>query len=180
MRRYLCLLGLLLLLCGCAGESGEREFAAFQESLGEEITFTAAITALSEREVSAFTAAFCRNGEESILSLTEPEALAGVTVRRRESEDTLSYDGLLLCLPELEGSALSPCEGFFALAEALREGRILRAWHEGDALAAELFVTDGCTATVYLAEGQPCRCELAQHGKAVLQCDITDWNTGDR
>ncbi len=84
MRKKLCCLCLAVLLCGC-GSRGEEKFAQWQQSVsGEEFSFTAHVTASTGEALWTYAAAVDSRPGETEATLTEPAALAGLTLRQKE------------------------------------------------------------------------------------------------
>ena len=132
----------LLLLSGCggAGEQGAEELAlSIRDDLAaaQQCSMDAAVTAdYGERiydynlhvEVSKPGEA----GEETVLTLTEPETVAGITARLKEDSNTLEYDGVSVETGPLGNSGLSPMEAIPAILTAAREGYITGCTLEKD------------------------------------------------
>ena len=64
------------------------------------------------------------NGEETVLTVTAPELIAGVTARTAGKEGALEYDGVILETGALSRGGLSPMAAFPALLAAARSGFI--------------------------------------------------------
>jgi len=64
------------------------------------------------------------SGEETVLTLTEPEWAAGLTARITGEEGKLEYDGLILETGPLDESGLSPVGAVPFLLRGAREGFI--------------------------------------------------------
>ena len=62
------------------------------------------------------------SGEETVLTLTEPEWAAGLTARITGEEGKLEYDSLILETGPLDGEDLSPMSALPQLLEAARSG----------------------------------------------------------
>ena len=62
--------------------------------------------------------------EETVLTLTSPQTVAGLTARAAGEESFLSYDGLVLETGPLDQEGLSPVSALPALMQAARSGFI--------------------------------------------------------
>ena len=71
------------------------------------------------------------SGEETVLTLTEPEWAAGLTARITGEEGKLEYDGLILETGSLDGEDLSPMSALPQLLEAARSGLYGRVYPGG-------------------------------------------------
>ena len=67
------------------------------------------ITADYGQRVYEFLLSAAVDGEETVLTLREPELAAGITARISEEGGVLEYDGLALETGPLDGDGLSPC-----------------------------------------------------------------------
>ena len=137
MRKALsCVLMMTLLLSGCkAGTAAETpEEAAL--TLREEYqalsgwSATVDISVCYSEAVYDFTldASWQREGE-TVLTITAPELLAGITARIAEGETVLEYDGAGLSLGLLDGAGLTPVSAVPALMAQIEKGYMAKcAW----------------------------------------------------
>lgn len=164
-----------LLLSGCARRE-EAGFDAFRETLdGREVAFTAEVTSLDPQNALTYTAdALCRDGE-TVVSVTAPESIAGITLRR-DGEDSITYDGAVLVLTG-EESAVSPAYAVPLLWEALSRGRCLWYGHSREASFVALAGQDGVTVTVWFDREHTCprSAEIAENGRNVLALALHRW-----
>ena len=142
MRKLLsCVLMMTLLLAGCGGQQSESDSP---EQLAAKIrgeylslsgwTGQVEVTAHYDQQVYQFTmdAAWSREGE-TVLTVTAPELLAGVTARIQAGEGRLEYDGAGLSTGALDDQGLTPIAAVPALMDQLGAGYIARsAWQEGE------------------------------------------------
>ena len=141
MRKGLCFLCLAALLCGC-GRGGEERFAVWQEAAaGAELSFSARVTASVDGTAWTYAAGVRSGTEETEVTLTEPAALSGLTLRQR-GESTLEYDGAVLALPPVAANGDSPAAALPLLCAALRGGRLLSWSKLGEGMEAELYVSE--------------------------------------
>ena len=125
-RRLFCVLMMTLLLTGC-GEAGVSE--------GEELALTirgeylamencaahAAITADYGQRVYQYEMEVSVSEEDTVLTLSAPETVAGLTARITGEDSFLEFDGTAV---ETDSSGLTPVSALPALLEAARSGYI--------------------------------------------------------
>ena len=138
MRKLLlCVPMITLLLAGCGGKTQGSE--AEQLALlvrGEYLEMTAcsldaSITADYGQRVYEFTLDLqYTKGGETVLTVTAPEDIAGVTARLKDGAATLEYDGASLETGELDGQGLSPVSALPALLNAVQTGFIAEVGRE--------------------------------------------------
>ena len=133
-----CILMMALLLSGCqagsAGESESPEGAAL--ALREEYQAMTGWSAVVDVSVSytemvfdfTLDAQWQRDGE-TVLTVTAPELVAGITARVAKGETTLEYDGAGLSLGLLDDSGLTPVSAVTAIMEQIEKGYMAKcAW----------------------------------------------------
>lgn len=127
-----------------------------------------------------------RREGESVLTLTSPEAVAGVTARLEDGSGSLEYDGMRVETGPLDDSGLSPMEavpllldyaaqGFMAecVMEEGEDGRVLRVLcrdpenGSGQGRECSLWFDPDSHALL--------RGELSQDGYTVIQCVFSDF-----
>lgn len=176
-RRAIFALMILLLLSGCGG-NGTDEFEAWREALSqrEELSFSAAVTA--EGETTVFTCGMdaVYTGEETVVTVTAPETIEGLTFRRTLKGDQLEYDGAVLSLPSL-GSDPAPCEAAPILVDALLRGELLYTGREDGLLTAGITAAHGETVTLWRTENEktPVYAEISREGQAALTLRFSRW-----
>lgn len=129
----------LLLLPACAGRAGAGEAEELALAIrGEYLAMTsctadAAVTADYGRRVYQYDMAVEVDGEETVLTLSAPETVAGITARLTGEDSFLEYDGLCLETGPLDGDGLTPVSAIPALLSAARSGYITACTpEEGD------------------------------------------------
>ncbi len=136
MRRLTaCVLMMTLLLCSCkaaGGEIPEEAALAVRDAYldGAGWNADADITASVGNKVFDFTLAVqWRREGETVLSITAPELLAGITARLAKGETVLEYDGAGLSLGLLDDSGLTPVSAVTACMEQIQRGWMAKcAW----------------------------------------------------
>ena len=130
MRKCLvCVLMTTLLLAGCgkagANEAEELALTIRGEYLAmERCAAQAAVTADYGRRVYEYELAAAVSEEETVLTLSAPETVAGLTARLTGEENRLEFDGVSVETGPLDGEGLSPVSAIPALLEAARSGYI--------------------------------------------------------
>lgn len=170
-----------LTLAGC-GDTAEDAFARFRAALADaDVSATAEVTMVSDDTVTAFTLDCETGAEETVVSVTSPESLAGVRAHLRDGSDALEFDGLVLPLETAGEGALSPLTALPAVVEAARAGYAELVWTEDEYTVAQLVLDDETAVRLYLdAAGAPVYAEVSVADATVVQCTITSWQTNER
>lgn len=192
MRKALsCVLMMTLLLTGC----GSREEEAVQRAVlmrGQYLSMSAWSAVVDLRvdygeKVYEFTvdASWQREGE-TVLTVVEPELLAGITARITPEDAVLEYDGAGLSLGVLDGAGMTPIAAIPALMNAAAKGYM--AWcgwrEEGEQTLLEMVCRDPeqepGEGTEYSLIFDPDSCALLQgevsvDGAVVLTAAVRDF-----
>ena len=136
MRRLTaCVLMMTLLLCSCkaaGGETPEEAALAVRDAYldGAGWNADADITASVGDKVFDFTLAVqWRREGETVLSITAPELLVGITARLAKGETVLEYDGAGLSLGLLDQSGLTPVSAVTGIMAQIEKGYMAKcAW----------------------------------------------------
>ena len=129
MRKALsCVLMITLLLSGCragsAGETPEEAALALREAYQAMAGWSAGvdISVCYSEAVFDFSldAQWSREGE-TVLTVTAPELVAGITARVAPGETVLEYDGAGLSLGLLDGSGLTPVSAVTAIMAQIEQ-----------------------------------------------------------
>lgn len=132
-----CVLMMTLLLSGCqagttAAETPEDAALALREEYQALAGWSAVVdvSVCYSEAVFDFTldARWSREGE-TVLTVTAPELVAGITARIAEGETVLEYDGAGLSLGLLDGGGLTPVSAVPAVMEQIEKGYMAKcAW----------------------------------------------------
>lgn len=140
MRRLTaCVLMMTLLLSGCqagsAGETPEEAALALREEYRALAGWSAAVdvSVCYTETVYDFSldARWSREGE-TVLTITAPELVAGITARVAQGETVLEYDGAGLSLGLLDGDGLTPVSAVTAFMEQIEKGWMAKCAWAGD------------------------------------------------
>lgn len=167
----------LLLLAGCARREAklENEFAAFRESLrtAQSIEARAELSCDSGAAVSQYGLQLSRTEEETRITVTEPELLAGISAVVSGADARVEYEGLMLGVGELAG--LTPVSALPEMLTAMAYGYEELLWREDDYLAARLWLDEEIVMTLWLLEGVPVCAEISEAGQTVMTCRFENW-----
>lgn len=183
-----------LLLSGCkAGSVGETPEEAAQ-ALREEYqalsgwSATVDVSVCYSETVYDFTldASWQREGE-TVLTITAPELLSGITARVAQGETVLEYDGAGLSLGLLDGDGLTPVSAVTAMMEQIEKGYMARcAWSGGNGEYLQISFQDpeleANTGTQFLltfdrAGHALLSAEVSAAGETVLTARISNFTT---
>lgn len=152
---------------------------------------TAEVTADYGQRVYDFTLDFSWEKDgETVLTLTAPEDLAGLTARVAQGQSRLEFDGISLDTGELTGEGLTPLELVPTLMEWVRTGFMAQCVYENlneiPALRVQFRDADmqagtGSECTVWFARTDHAllRTELFWNGEMVLSGDFSNFTLGD-
>ena len=195
-RRLLCVpMMTLVLLTACGGTAAgdpaeELALAVRGEYLAmERCAAELEIPADSGQRVYEFLLSAAVDGEETVLTLREPELAAGITARISEEGGVLEYDGLALETGPLDGDGLSPVSALPALLSAARSEYMAECTLErtGDSELLRVLCADpedppGTgreTALWFDPETYALvRGEISVDGYRVIQCELTGFTRG--
>ena len=136
-KRLICVLMMTLFLTGCGGGGGKEAEELALSIRGEYLAMEscaiqASVTADYGQRVYEYEMAVSVNGEETVLTLSAPETVAGLTARLAGEESQLEFDGLSVETGPLDGDGLTPVSAVPALLEAARSGYITACGLEGE------------------------------------------------
>ena len=194
MRRTLsCVLMMTLLLTGCKAGGGEDRAEHLAARIRAEYlsltgwTAKLDVTADYGERVYEFSmdASWEKDGP-TVLTVTAPELIAGITARVEDGEGILEYDGASLSTGPLTGDGMSPLEAVPFLMKELTEGYMAGTCYvqDGEKQVLEVLFRDpeapaGLGAECVLRFDPESRdllqAELFWDGTAVLRADVTEF-----
>ncbi len=188
MRKGMILL-LCLLLTACGETSAEQRAEQVQESLAAMSGYRAEVKADLPRGEETLHYAFAieHDGEETTVTLIEPQMLEGVSAVLTDGALTLTYDGLVLDAGTA-GEGVSAVNCAPLLLRAAAEGYVLRAsveafGEEEDALF--LLCESECSGEVlnyhayFSAEGTPLYGEIEKNQEIIAFMEFTNFSPYD-
>ena len=181
-RAVFALMMTLLLLCGCGGERDEDVYEQWRQTAAAgAISFDAELTALAGEAQTVYAVHVDHAGGETVLAITAPENIAGISLRCKAGEAELLYDGLVLSLGTAGLGSSDPSGLIPALMDALASRRILRTWREGEQLVVELPLEgDKSLRLCFQRESMtPFFMEATENGQSVVFCNIKNWTMGE-
>ena len=147
MRKILsCVLMMTLLLCGCGSNNTDspENLAALIRAEYLNVSgwnATAELSADYGEQVFDFTvnAAWERDGD-TVITVVQPDLIAGITARIRDGETILEYDGMGLSLGMLDLSGITPVSSLPALMDCITTGYMAQCSWLGEGEGRELMV----------------------------------------
>lgn len=194
MRKALsCVLMITLLLSGCqagsVGETPEEAALALREEYQALAGWSATvdISVCYSEAVFDFTldAQWQREGE-TVLTVTAPELVAGITARIAQGETVLEYDGAGLSLGLLDGSGLTPVSAVTAIMAQIEKGYMAKCAWVGEEQYLQISYQDpeleANTGTQFLltfdrASHALLSAEVSVAGETVLTAQISNFTT---
>lgn len=124
-----CVLMMMLALSACGGareNDPQQQVLALRTDYLEADGCTAKLTVKADygQRVYAYDVEVVVAGGESVLTVTAPEELAGITARLTDGQSQLEYDGAVLETGPLSEDGLTPLSAVPALLECARSGFI--------------------------------------------------------
>lgn len=182
------LLLLLLFLTACGATSAEERAAKVQESLGAMTAYRTEVKADIPRETETLHYAFSieHDGEETAVTLIEPQLLAGVTATLTDGALQLSYDGVVLDAGTA-GKNVSGVNCAPLFLRAMAEGYVLRSSLEDFGGEEALFILceSECSGEVlnyhgyFSADGVPLYGEIEKNQEIIAFMEFTNFTTYD-
>lgn len=171
----------LISLPGCGGGPDPEELAAqIEESFdaASKVQFAAKIRADYGDRVYDFTVSCSSDAEGGILTVAEPEIIAGVTLRFSPEGEVLGYEGAEVFTGEILPEGLSPADAVPMLLGLWRGGLVTEAdfekWDGEECLAALYHVSDRVESRTWFSKNTwlPLRSEVYLDGYTVIGCDF--------
>ena len=190
MRKTLvCVLMTTLLLAGC-GQGGGNEAEELALTIrGEHLAMNgcaarAAVTADYGQRVYRYEMAVSVTGEETLLTLSAPETVAGLTARMTGEENLLEFDGVSVETGPLDDNGLTPVSAVPALLEAAKTGYITACALEEDGTVLRVDCGDpagspgtGAETALWfdVSTHALTRGEISSDGFRVILCEFSDF-----
>jgi hypothetical protein len=130
---------ILILLAGCSGGSSKTAQAeelalTIREEYAARTAWSAKANLTADYGQRVYTFALTAQGDENetALTLTAPETVAGMTAHLKDSGGVLEYDGVWVETGTLDGGGLTPAEALPELIKTARSGYFRSACWDGD------------------------------------------------
>lgn len=187
-KRILPLFICILLLTGCAGRSHEKkqDFLAIRAKWlsVEQVGIRAAVRADYGNRIYDYVLSYVGSPTGGMLTVEEPEMLAGVGVEIGEQGIRLHWDGAELDTGAILGN-LNPVQAFPLLLRCWRSGPVLECWQEMRDEVSCLTVdfdlseagspdTRRCRTWFSLDTEEPVAAEVSENGRTVLFVTFLD------
>ncbi len=176
----------LVLLCGCASASADRERVETLRSRvakAAQISFKAELIADDGEARERYVLLCTWTDGDTELRLLYPELIGGVTAHIKEENAALTYDGLSFEMGAVDANGLSPMLAPVIVLSALRTGVVsqLRREERGgtETIAFRVLCTNGYYTDLWIDAQTlaPCCAEILSGERAALRCTLTEWNT---
>lgn len=193
MRRMIsCVLMMTLLLVGC-GKSGDDSPEELAARIRTEYLSLSGWTAQAElcadygEQVFEFAVdAAWERGGDTVITVTQPELIAGITARIQDGETYLEYDGAGLSLGALDPDGITPVSALPALISCVTGGYMARCVWTGEGEERELAIVccdpgstpeEGVAYSLYFdpSAHTPKRAEVSVDGVLRLRVQFTEF-----
>ncbi len=185
----------LLLLPACSGGPGvseaEKLSLVIRGEYLETTAWTADVAVIADygQRVYQYQLAAAATEDETVLTLSQPETVAGITARLTGKDSLLEYDGMSVETGPLDETGLTPVSAVPALLEAARSGYVTAcALEEGE--GASLLRMDcrdpegqpgtGVETTLWFDAGTHAlvRGEISLDGFRAVLCEFSGFTKG--
>lgn len=182
MKRITLLFMIVLMLSGCADNSGqiERPMALRGKIQQKDVSFDVEITADYGDKIHTF-AMQCQSDTAGSLkfTVTKPETIAGITGTVSKGSGKLTFDEKVLAFDILADELISPVSGPWVLMETLRSGYLTSCSQEGDLLRVSIddsYAEKALHLDIWLdSEDIPQRCEVFWQGRRLLSMEVKNF-----
>ena len=191
MRKLCCVpMIALLFLTGCSGRASISEGEKLALEIRSEFLATSVCTAKAEvsadygQRVYQYDLDVTASQEETVLVLTSPETVTGITARIAREAGWLEYDGLSVETGSLNDEGLTPVSAVPALLEAARSGYMVSCMLEEeqgllrvDCGNPEEMPGQGVEMTLWFDQASHAliRGEIMNDGSRVIDCTFSQF-----
>lgn len=141
-------------------------------------SFTAGIRADYGERVYEFTMSVATSGEETTLTVLQPESISGITARVSEDRTSVTFDGTELDFGILANGLLSPVETPWLLMQCWKQAYIAYAGADGDQQRVTYlrgYDEEEITVDTWFSSGVPVYAEVSCGDTRYLTVEITDF-----
>ncbi len=181
MRKILCVVLIMLVLCGCNGEKSMDSVLGLRGKLQNGSShFDAVITADYGDRVFHFTLSCSCDPEGNLqFNVVSPDTISDISGSITASGGKLEFDDTALAFPLLADGQLSPVSGPWVMMKALLGGYIQSAGADGEYLRATIldsYAEDAMTVDVWLNENLiPVQGEILWDGRRILTIKVENF-----
>lgn len=182
MKKIVCVLLMLMMLCGCAQQQKEldRGIALRSQWLTKTISFDAQITADYGNVSYTFSMA-CEADPSGNLSftVTKPETLSGISGNLSENGGKLTFDGAALGFELMADDQITPVSAPWVLVKSLRSGYLSSVCNEGELLRLSIddsYEEDALHLEIWLnRDDQVQNAEIYWQGRRLLTLSVSNF-----
>lgn len=182
MKRWLGLLFVLLMLCGCSGKNAELDRTMWLRAqlLGQSCSFDADITADYGDKLYEFSLR-CQGDPQGNLGfqVLQPDTIRDITGQFSNRTGKLTFDDVALEFPLLADDQVTPVSAPWLLLKTLQGGYLTSAGMEDDLLRLtinETYEDDALQLDIWLnEENLPVRGDILYAGRRILTLTIKDF-----
>ena len=182
MKRFALICLVLLLLCGCAGDSAglERALALRGKLQQKEVAFDASITADYGDKIHTFSME-CQGDTKGNMkfTVTAPESISGITGTVEKGSGKLTFDEQILIFDILADDLISPVSGPWVLLQTLRGGYLTSCSDDGEFLRVAIddsYEKNALHLEVWLnSQDIPQQCEIYWQGRRLLSITVKNF-----
>lgn len=183
MKRFLCLIILLTVLCGCGNKTDQMgSMLGFRQRLldGNGCTFTAEITADYGDEIYQFTVQ-CQGDKQGNLkfSVVEPSSISDITGTITDLGGSLTFDGTALAFAPIADGQLTPVTAPWIFLKTLRGGYIASCAQDDTMTYLQIddsYSEKALHLDIWLNENAvPVRGEILWEGRRILSLIVRDF-----
>lgn len=182
MKRFLCLLAVVLLLSGCAGEdSMDRAIAARQKLLDANgCEFQATVTADYGEKLHTFVLeCACDASGKLTFDVVAPDTISGITGTVTKDVGHLTFDGQALAFDDLADGQIAPVTAPWLLIRTLHSGYIAACSETDNGLhltVDDSYADDAVQLEIWLdADGKPTGAEVIWQGRRILTIKVDNF-----
>ena len=183
MKQVCCLLMVILLLTGCAGENKPlTEAMQVRDRLlsASQCSFQASVTADYGDSMYTFSMDCCADQTGMIqFEIKKPETIAGIKGTISDKGGAVSFEDTALYFDLITDDQLTPASAPWIFLKTLRSGYISAVCMEGELLhitADDSYEEDSLTLDIWLSvEKVPVRADILYDGKRILSLEIENF-----
>ena len=182
MKRIACLLCVLVLLTGCAGNEDQldRAMALRGKLLASAVSFDATVTADYADYLYSFTLHCDMDAQGQLqFQVTAPESISGISGTVSKTGGKLTFDDKALGFSLMADGRFSPVSGPWILMNTLRSGYLTSCAREGDGLRLSIddsYESDALHLDIWLSSQEvPVRGEVLWKGRRILTVEVENF-----